>query len=265
MVMDFHTHVFPEEIADRTISLLSRRSNLKPYTDGTAGGLVRSMQRAGVDYSVVLPIATKPRQAHTINSYAAEITGKNGIISFGSIHPFSEGWRSELDYISSLGLKGIKLHPDYQGFFVNDKRAFPAIEYAAALGLIIVFHSGVDLGIPGDIHCRPKAAAELADELRGAKLVFAHTGGFECWDEVEEYLVGRNVYFDISFTAGMLENETLLRIIRAHGADKCLFGSDSPWGSQEDYLEAIRLIGLDEGELEAVMYKNAARLLGMRG
>jgi predicted TIM-barrel fold metal-dependent hydrolase len=263
MIIDFHTHVFPTEIAEKTISLLSQRSKLKPDTDGTVGGLVRSMKKSGVDYSVVLPIATKPQQAQTINRYAAEITGKNGIISFGSIHPFSESWRRELDYISKLGLKGIKLHPDYQNFFINDKKIFPVIEYAAALGLIVLFHSGVDLGIPGYIHCCPKAAGELADALSGAKLIFAHTGGYECWGEVEEYMAGKNIYFDLSFTLGKLENELLMRIIRAHGADKCLFGSDSPWGSQEHDVKAIKLIGLSDGELDAIMYKNAEKLLGI--
>ena len=264
MIIDFHTHVFPPKIAGKTISMLSERSKLNPNTDGTADGLIKSMKKAGIDYSVVLPIATRPEQAGSINTYAAEITGKDGIISFGSIHPFSPHWKKQLDEISSLGLKVIKLHPDYQGFFIDDEKIYPIIDYALSLGLIVLFHSGVDIGLPGIVHCPPKSARKMIDALGGGKLIFAHMGGYECWDETEAYLLGKNVYLDLSFTLGKIANERFVKIIRAHGADKCLFGTDSPWGSQESDVKAIKDTGLNKSELDRVMYKNAAKLLNLK-
>lgn len=265
MVIDFHTHIFPDKIAQKTIEILSERSKLKAHTDGTLNGLIQSMEACGVDYSVVLPIATKPSQADTINTYAAQITEKKGIISFGSVHPFSENWRAELDRISSLGLKGIKLHPDYQDFFIDDERIFPVIEYANRLGLIIVFHSGVDIGLPGDVRCPPCKARKMIDAVGGGKLVFAHTGGFRLWSEAEEFLAGQDIYFDISCTLSELSNKGFLSIIKAHGADKCLFGTDSPWSSQSDDINVLKNTGLSTSELEDILYNNAAKLLEIGG
>ncbi|MDR0406432.1 MAG: amidohydrolase family protein [Clostridiales bacterium] len=262
-MIDFHTHIFPEKIAARTIALLSERSGLTPFTDGTLGGLTRSMAAAGVAYSVTLPIATKPGQERSVNTYAAEITGKNGIISFGSVHPFSEDWAAALDEAAALGLKGIKLHPDYQGFFIDDERVFPVIDRAKQLGLTVVFHSGVDIGLPGAVHCPPDRARRMIDAVGGGNLVFAHTGGYECWDAVETYLAGQDVYFDISCTMGKLADEDFLRVIRKHGAEKCLFGTDSPWGGQTADLQRIASVGLSAEELSAVLYRNAAPLLGI--
>ena len=152
MIIDFHTHIFPDKIAEATIEHLKSKANIEAYTNGTLTNLKSSMKSADIDYSVVLPIATVPKQTQSINNFASQITGKDGIISFGSIHPLYEDWKNELDRIKSLGLLGIKLHPDYQQFFVDDESIFPMLNYAAELGLTIIFHGGVDVGIPGEIH-----------------------------------------------------------------------------------------------------------------
>ncbi len=265
MVIDFHTHIFPDHIAEKTIEKLSGVSGLAPYTDGTLDGLKRSMTASGVDCSVVLPVATKPSQAASINAYAARITGRDGIISFGSIHPLSESWKSELDEVAALGLKGIKLHPEYQRFFIDDERVYPVIVYAKSLGLTVVFHSGVDIGLPEEVHCTPERARRMIGAVGGGKLVFAHGGGYLCWDDALRCLAGQNVYLDISFTVGRLSDDKFLQLVRAHSADKILFGSDIPWGSQRIDLEAIDRIGLTEEERSRILYKNAAALLGIGG
>ncbi|MCK9479655.1 MAG: amidohydrolase family protein [Firmicutes bacterium] len=263
MVIDFHTHVFPSTMAAKTLDKLSAGAGITPYTNGTVEGLKCSMKKAGIDFSVTLPVATRPGQARTIADYAVQVTGKDGIISFGSIHPASDNWRAELNYIAKAGLKGVKLHPDYQRFFIDDKKIFPIVEHAASLGLMVLFHSGIDIGLADPVHCRPKAARKLIDSMRGAKLIFAHTGGYGCWDEVEDYLVGADIYFDISFTFKRLTDERLMRIIRAHGVNKCLFGTDSPWGSQQHDILYMKSMDFTKDELDAIMYNNAAQLLGI--
>jgi len=261
MIIDFHAHIFPDKIASSAIEYLSEKASIKANSDGTLNGLKSSMKSAGIDYSVILPIATKPQQAISINNFSAQITGRDGIISLGSIHPFMENWKGELDRIKELGLIGIKLHPEYQNFFVDDEAIIPMLDYVAQLGLIIVFHGGVDLGFDGEIHCTPKRVRKLLKSINGAKLVIAHTGGYRCWDDVEEYLVGENVYFDTSYTLNAIEEKQFLRIVKNHGIDKILFATDLPWGNQSDDIKRMMSLPLKPDELDYIMYKNALKLL----
>ena len=261
MIIDFHTHIFPDKIAEATIEHLQNKANIKAYTNGTLSDLKSSMKNANIDYSVVLPIATVPKQTQSINTFASQITGKDGIISFGSIHPLYEDWKNELDRIKSLGLVGIKMHPDYQQFFVDDESIFPMLNYAAQLGLTIIFHGGVDIGIPGESHCTPQRVSTLLKHINGAKLVIAHLGGYLCYDDVEEYLVGKEVYLDTSYILGKISDEQFLRIVRNHGVEKILFATDSPWKNQAEDVKKIMSLPLTEHEIGLIMHKNAEGLL----
>ena len=269
MVIDFHTHVFPEVIAARSIAALETNADLRAYTDGTLAGLKRSMKESGVDYSVILPVATRPSQFQSINTYAASITGKDGILSFGGIHPETEHYREELDQIKALGLKGIKLHPDYQQCFVDDPKSVRIISYAVSIGLFVILHAGIDIGLPEVVHCPPERTLRMLRQVYGGavpeerRIILAHTGGWEQWDQVEELLVGEPVYLDISFSMGMIRDEQLLRIIRNHGTENILFATDSPWAGQKETLEYFRALPLSKDEKEQILWKNAARLLDL--
>lgn len=266
MVIDFHTHIFPDRIAAGAIEKLENVGGIKAFTDGTLTGLKKSMKENHIDISVVLPVVTKPSQFDTVNSYAAEITGRDGIISFGGIHPDSEDYREKLDTIKRLGLLGIKLHPDYQDTFINDPRMVRIIQYATDLGLIVIIHAGVDIGLPNPVHCPPERAADMLSMIDNpdARIVLAHTGGWTMWDDVEEFLVGKNVWFDISYSLGTIDEEQFIRIIKNHGADRILFATDSPWGGQKETLERIQKVDLSEEELERILHGNAEELLGMK-
>lgn len=263
MVIDFHTHIFPDKIAHKTIELLKENSKIPAYTDGTLSGLQASMKKAGVDYSVLLPVATKPQQTESINNFAIEAINQGGIISFGGIHPLYEDYKTELKRIKNSGLKGIKLHPDYQKFYVDDEKVYPFISFAAELGLIIVFHSGLDLGVKGETRCTPERARKMIKAIGSSKMVFAHTGGYNFWDSVMDNLVGEDIYFDTSFSLGQIDDDKFLKIVRTHGADKLLFATDSPWGGQQEDLAYIKSIGLSNDELELILHKNAEKLLNM--
>lgn len=265
MVIDFHTHTFPDAMAPKTIAGLEKAGGIQAHTDGTLGGLRESMRRAGIDWSVVLPVVTKPHQFHTINKVAAEITGRDGIISFGGIHPDTEDYKGELKTIKELSLKGIKLHPDYQKTFIDDEKYVRIIDYAAELSLITVIHAGIDIGLPSPVHCPPERTARMLKSLDAehAEIVLAHTGGYDQWDEVEEYLVGKPVYMDISYSLHRIGEEQFIRIVRDHGADRMLFATDSPWGGQKETLEMFCGLPLTEEEKDRILYQNALRLLGM--
>ena len=268
MIVDFHTHVFPEAIAKKTISYLENKSHSSAHTRGTLEELIKSMKESGIDYSVALSVVTRPSQFTTVNNYLAEINGKDGIISFGGLHPDCEDIEDKLDYIKKLGLIGIKLHPDYQDTRMDDPKYIKICKEAIKRGLIVLFHSGWDIGYPDSHNASVEYAANLlnainADEQEDAKIVFAHTGGWKNWDLVEEMLVGRNVYFDLSFSMPFLSKEQLTRIIKDHGSDRILFATDSPWSGQKQSIADISALDLDREELDAIFYTNAAKLLNL--
>ncbi|MHB8127921.1 MAG: amidohydrolase family protein [Mobilitalea sp.] len=266
MIIDFHTHIFPDQIAEKTIEFLEKEGNIKAFTKGTLAGLKNSMKENNIDISVVLPVITKTSQFDTVNSYAAEITDKEGIISFGGIHPNTENYEEKLETIKKMGLLGIKLHPDYQKTYVDDPKMVHIIQYAVELGLVVVIHAGLDIGLPDPIHCTPQRAANMLSQIEdeNARIVLAHMGGFDLWDEVEEHIVGKNVWIDTSYSLGMIPDEQFMRIVKNHGIDRTLFATDSPWGGQKEVLEYLGKLDFTEDELERILCRNAMELLGMR-
>jgi len=263
MIIDFHTHIFPDKIAERTIKELAAVGNTKAFTNGTLAGLKKSMKENHITLSVVLPVVTKPAQFETVNTYACEITGKDSIISFGGIHPDTENYIGELNAIKKMGLLGIKLHPDYQNTYVDDPKMVRIIKYATELGLIVVLHAGVDIGLPEPVHCSPERAATMLRQIdnSNAKIVLAHTGGFGNWDEVEQYIVGKNIWIDISYSLGMIEDEQFVRIVKSHGVNRTLFATDSPWGGQRETYEHLKKLDFTAAELDQILYQNAVSLL----
>ncbi len=264
MIVDFHTHCFPDEIAARAVPKLSEHSGIPAFVDGTTEGLRASMDRTGIDASVLLQIATKPAQTPTVNAWAIQ-QNSDDLVGFGSVHPEYPGWRDELDRIADAGLKGIKLHPDYQAFFVDADPLRPIFEHAISRGLIVVLHAGVDVGLPDPVHCTPARLLAVYDILRHGTVVLAHMGGWRMWREVEYELAGSAFHFDTSYCVGKLPDEDFRRLIAKHGAGRILFGSDSPWEDQAESLAGIRGLALEAADEAAILGDNAARLLGVLG
>ena len=262
MIIDFHTHAFSEKIVEKAMSKLTATSGMKPYTDGTVNRLLEIMNNSGVDKSVVLPIATKPSQQRIVNSWAKEIMSDK-IYAFGSVHPDAEDALEELDRIKESGLYGVKLHPDYQDMYFDNIRYERIIDAASELGLITVVHAGVDPKCPEDVHCTPEMARKVLDDVKPEKLVLAHMGGNEMWDDVERYLVGQNVYFDTGVILNTMPQEQFLRIVHMHGADRILFGTDSPWADQKNFVALLEHMPLTEEEKAAIFSENAKKLLGI--
>lgn len=261
MIIDFHTHAFSEKIVRRAMdSLMANSGGLLPCTDGTVPSLQRCEAQAGVNHCVVLNIATKPSQQRVVNDFAISLLHTEGVIPFGSVHPLAPDALDELDRIAQAGLPGIKLHPDYQHFYVDDDRVLPVYEKASALGLITVFHSGVDIGFPQPVHCTPLRLSRVLSAFT-APVVAAHLGGWLLWDEVETYLCGTRAYLDTSFLYGRIPPKTALRIIQRHGSHRVLFGSDAPWGAPAQELRLIQSLPFSEEDKSAILGLNAARLL----
>ncbi len=264
MVIDFHTHAFPDKIAERAIASLVKGCKGKyiPCSNGTLKGLTDNMEKFGVDVSVVQPVVTKQSQTVSTNEWARDICSDK-IISFGGIFPHTDDYKRDIDFVCSLGLKGIKLHPEYQQFYVDAPEMLKVYNYALSRGLIILFHAGFDPAFPPPIHSSPKQFADIAKQLRGGTIIAAHLGGQQQWDDVEKYIVGTDIYIDTSMGFNYYPHDQFLRIVKQHGADKILFGSDSPWSRADEELKTLRSLPLTDDEKSLILHGNAERLLGI--
>lgn len=282
MIIDFHTHTFPDRIAAGAVDQLSRKAHILPVTDATTEQLRWSMEKAGIDLSIVLPVATSAKQVEHINDSAAkanENMQETGVLSFGCMHPDFDGFRQELARIQSLGIKGIKIHPPYQETALDDPKYLRIIDRAAELGLIVITHAGEDVGFPGVYNCTPQMSRHVIDEIGPFKFVLAHMGGWRSWDEVPGLLAGTGVYLDTSFSTGrlnamkdgywdedghyMLDQAEFVEMIRQMGPQHILFGTDCPWADQEGTLRYIQDLPVAEEERAMILGENARSLLGI--
>lgn len=269
MLIDFHVHMFPDALAVKTLPKLSRISGNESgdapyYTDGTLDGTLKKMDEWGVDIAVTQHIATSPRSMHKVSDFAAFVRSER-LYSFGSVHPLAPDALEELDRIKEMGLDGIKLHPDYQDFFVDDDGMHPLYEKMAQLGLPVLFHAGWDPFSPEIVHAQPVRIARVLDAHPTLTVIGAHVGGLCRYDEVEQHLVGReNLYLDIAMSAPYVTDyDQYARILRAHGAQRVLFASDCPWSTPIAELAMLDRVGFDAQQRDLVMFGNAMRLLGI--
>jgi len=277
MIIDFHTHTFPDKIASSALEKLAAASGTVPFTAGTNAALSASQKDAGIDLSVVLPVATNPVKVSHINEISASLDGKGGLCHFGCMHPEVEDIEAEVAHIASLGLKGVKIHPVYQGVRIDDDRFIRILSACGEAGLIVVTHSGLDIGFPGVAMCSPKMVRRAPAASGPVTLVLAHMGGWRNWDEVAENIADTGAYIDTSFSLGtlvpngdgrysaseleMLSGEEFVSIVRALGAERVLFGTDSPWSDQGKSVADVEALPLTDDEKSLIFEKNARRLL----
>ncbi|MCL5105130.1 MAG: amidohydrolase family protein [Armatimonadetes bacterium] len=263
LVVDFHVHAFPDHVAPSALDSLFTAYGIRPVTDGTISGLLGLMEREGVSYAVVMPVATKPAQVKSINNWAASHTDPR-IICFGGIHPDLDDPAEEIDRIVSLGLPGIKIQANWQDTYVDDPKMYPI--YEAALGrLIIMFHAGDEPTEFEKQRATPERLARVHADFPGLTMVAAHMGGYRMWDDVEKHLIGKNIYMDTSACFPEdLPNERLVDMIRRHGVEKILFATDIPLAGPKSEIAKFEQLGLTDDELEMIFWKNAKGLLGDR-
>ena len=261
MLIDFHIHAFPDEIAERAINTLIGNAHIPCYTNGTIGDTRRLLAEQETDAGVLLPIATKPAQQFKANTWAAEQSG-NGIISFGTVHPDAPDVADELHRIKSLGLKGIKIHPDYQGAFLFEEKMKTIYRLCEELELPVIIHMGYDPVSPIVRHAMPYHLVAVNETFPKLKIIGAHLGGMFAWEDVLFYLCGRkNIWLDTAYLANEIDPKQMTVIIKKHGADKILFASDCPWHTPQMERDFIETLPLSESEKERIYWKNASELL----
>lgn len=260
-IIDFHAHAFPDFLAPRALEALSEGSGVFPETDGTAAGLVAHLDRCGVDAAVVLSIATTPKQVESILSWSAAIQS-NRLIPFASIHPETADAAGVVAKIRESGIRGIKLHPLYQNFCVDERRMYPTYEAVAEAGLVLLLHAGYDIAYAEEDNAAPHRIARVLADFPNLKLVLAHMGGWKLTESVIENLVGKNAWIDTSYSVGYLTDEQVRFILDHHNTDQILFGSDTPWGRLEDHIAFVRRFPVTDAILEKIFSGNARALLG---
>jgi len=259
-IIDFHTHAFPEKIVDRAIATLEENSGEKAYHDGRLSSLLKSMDRAGIDAAVIANIATKPDQFDSILAWSKAIRSER-VIPFLSIHPDDPQAREHIRIAKKEGFKGIKLHPYYQEFVLNEERLFPVYEEIAKQELALLSHTGFDIAFPHDRICDPEKIIAVVERFPELLFVASHCGAWEDWDEVEEHLIGKNIFIELSFSGTAIDPSRAKKMILAHPIEYLLFGTDSPWVDQQETVAGIQSLDLGEERNEALFYKNAQRLL----
>ncbi len=261
-IVDCHCHIYPDKIAERAVRSIGEFYDIPMHNGGTVADMVRSEKEAGVTHCIVFSVATKVKQVESINNFIAlEVEKSNGFMTgLGTLHPDSPDIAADVEHLLSLGLKGVKLHPDIQGFKIDDYRCLKIYELCEKKGLPVLLHTGdyrYDFSNPN----RVKPILETYTELT---VIGAHFGGWSIWEKAVEELHGyRNFYVDCSSSFYGLDPKKAEELIRTYGADRVLFGTDYPMWVPKSEVEYFNGLGLTEQEKELILYKNAKKLFDL--
>ncbi len=261
MIIDFHTHFYPENIAERAMEH-GRSAGIGAITNGTLEGLLGEMDRCGIDHAVGLPLANKPDNVRGVNNWAYNLK-LDRITMLGSIHPLTPDPASHIKWLAEHGFRGIKMHPEYQQFRFDDPGLEPIWEALIENNLFLLTHAGADIGFQPPFHSDPVSLAAFHRRYPELTLILAHLGSWDMWDAVKEHLAGLPVYMDCCYVGNLLSDDKFMEIVRIHGTDRILFGSDSPWRDQALDIEFINRLPLTAQEKEQIFSGNAKKLLGL--
>ncbi len=259
-IIDFHTHAFPDELAERAMKILEEEGGIKAHLDGRVSSLLSSMDRWGIEKSIVCSIATKPAQFDSIIAWSKKIRTER-IIPFPSLHPADTKFSERISQIRGEGFKGIKFHPYYQDFDIDDERFFPVYEKISESKLVVLMHTGFDFAFQRIRKADPMKIVKVIEHFPGLKIVTTHLGAWDDWDEVEKHLIGKNIYMEISYSLDLLKKERAKEIILNHPGHCILFGTDSPWTDQGKTLSFLRGLELGEEKEALILRDNALNLL----
>ena len=258
-IIDFHAHIFPDALAERAVQNIGSHYGIEMSGNGRLDELRASADAAGVSRVVLLATATKPSQTESVNRWlAARQDGR--FLAFGAMHPESEDPEHDFDTLLSLGLHGVKLHPEFQRFDIDD----PKMErlYRCIGGTVpILMH----VGDPRYDHSAPIRLRRVLDRHPELRIIAAHLGGYERWEEARETLIGLPIWLDSSSALWAMDPEEAVDLIRSHGVDRVVFGTDYPVNDHARELDLFHRLPLTSAERQAILHDNAARLLQSMG
>lgn len=264
-VIDAHCHVYPDKIAHKAAGAISTfydRSEVKPHGDGTVSMLISDGIDAGIDKFIVQSVATTPHQVASINRFISDSVKNSGgrLAGLGTLHPDSENQEKDVQNIIDLGLRGVKLHPDIQGFKIDDYRCLKIYELCEQAGLPILMHTG-DSRYDNS---NPNRLLPVLEIYTNLTVIGAHLGGWSMWEEASKKLAHTpNLYVDCSSSMAWLSNEKTVEIIRRYGADRVLFGTDYPMWSPHDEIKNFMSLDLTDDERRLILSENAIKVFNL--
>lgn len=258
-IFDVHAHSFPEKIAGKVVEQLKDYYKVPVPGVGTIDALKEYAKENGVTHLLTFATATKASQVENINTTIASQIG-DGVFGFGTMHPEYENIDAELSRIQALGLLGIKLHPEFQGIFIDAPEMDAVYDGLAKRDLVLLTHAG-DKNVDNS---NPPRIASVMNRHPDLKLIAAHFGGYQQWAGAEKLLRGKNVWFDTSSTFAFIDDDYALELIRSHGVEKFLFGSDYPMGRYDYEFARLLSLGLSDRELDMIFFENAKKLFNLK-
>jgi len=276
MLIDCHTHAFADKIADRAIAHLSDYYKIQIPRGGRFGDLLAAAEEVRLDAFILLVAATRPEQVRPANDWILRLAGLSAdeirrefgvshvprVVPFGTFHPGDSNWLTEIKRLRAAGIKGIKLHPEFQGFDL----ANPVLhDFFAEVerDFVLLVHIG-DRVVAETNFSTPRKVAAILDNFPKARVVAAHMGGYRFWDSAYEVLAGRDVYLDTSSVFPHLDIKGFQRLVSKHGTGRILFGSDFPVSSPQLDLNVLNQIEwLTDAEKQRIRGENCAELLGL--
>lgn len=266
MIIDAHAHIYPDKIAQNAVKGISDFYEMPVMLDGTVQGLLKAGDEAGVSHFIVQSVATVHEQVQSINNFIAKSVEQypDRLIGFGTLHPDFPDIKSEISRMKQLGLRGIKLHPDFQRYYLDDEKAFPMYEQAEENSLSILFH----IGDPRFDFSSPERLLNVVRRFPKLVVIGAHLCGWSLWDKTirwdraEELFSHSTVYADCSSSFYALSPEEAAEFIRKIGTHRVLWGTDYPMWNAKDELQRFSELSLTEDERRDILGLNALRLLG---
>lgn len=259
--IDMHSHIFPPGVAEKVINALETYYGSRWHGTGELDDLLRNLRQAKITRSVIFSSATKPSQVIPINNFLSRLQQEYGelFIAFGTLHPDFPDCEAEIRRIHELGLRGLKFHPDFQQFRIDDPR-MDKIYQAAGASLPLLFH----IGDSRTEFSKPQRLLNIHRKYPELKLIAAHMGGYSEWKLAWKYLIGEDVWLDTSSTIKFIGPQEGRRMVEAHGADHVLFASDYPGDTQRQAIQDVMSMQLPGEDNEKIFHLNAEKLLGIR-
>ena len=257
-IVDIHAHAFDDKIALKATENLHHYYEISPVSDGRLVHLQDSAKENHINKLVVCATATKSKQVQMINDYISRLVS-DSVIGFGTLHCDFDEIDAEIERMKTLNLSGIKFHPIFQNFKIDSDKAMQMFEKIGAKFPVLIH-----IGDKNEDGATPKRLANVMKELPQVTFIAAHLGGFAEWDDAKQYLIGKNVYIDTSSSVRFMPPSEAVSIIRAHGVDKVLFGTDYPLSNHQFEFKCLDNLHLKNDEYEKIYWENAYKLLNLK-
>lgn len=266
MRIDIHTHIVPDKVAEAAMKHVESVVRIKTVGPMTVSGVHAELDASGFDAAVVLAAVQDPSTVRKANDWAMKHNNQRTIV-FGAMHPDFEDCRDEIKRLKDKGMKGLKLNPGYSRFFPDDKKVMCIYEEVGDDFIVLIHSGGLRFEGNDTIYALPAKIAKVADKFPNMKLIAAHFGGFLMLDEARKHIIGKkNIFLDTSWYPSVRtigDPQVVVDIIRTHGANKILFGTDFPYSGQMGELEYFLSLPLTNEEKNMILGENAKCLLNL--